>query len=1135
MSSRLGATRSGTSPAMPRKSGTKSASGRLKTATVSARAPAPRSNDSPKKAVSRDKVTKHEDRKVAKRNAALNAMGGMKVDVFVRVRPPMEREKNDTVNINVKNDSNEIILKDKENNEQKFKYDQVFDPSSTQEEIFSTAVSPIIEQVVRGLSCAIFAYGQTGSGKTHTMRGHGSDPSQHGVIQRSLEMLLRRLPEQEYTDISMSVSFLEVYNEELMDMFRPQNDARLTLVDDDTRGTVCHGLTEIPVTGVQEVLSMLDEADKLTKVSETKMNKYSNRAHRIFTIIAKFKRYDSEVVSTLTFVDLAGSEDISRSGATGLTAREAAHINKSLLTLGRVINALAQSEKHIPYRDSKLTRLLSEALGGMCKTTFIACVSPVITSFTESQSTLRYAERAMEALNISQLPRWKQQEIIIDHLNRRLLAFEEEIAAQNRLHKEDIAKMAAKNDELEAARKLLAIQNFKLQKKVEKLTIRKSKLKAGLAAMTAERDMMHDQKEALRAELLQCRRERDGYLADRTSLFDVLGKVRIMRENLLEAHRDTEGLLTDDCKQLKSVLEMAIVDISDLHTEVARKKEMSAHNEKVADDYRERMSTRLRDIIQTVVDFQHTNEQQHESITDGLLDLRNQDQTDCAANGLQLAALSSKASDMLKEITDHCSNTEDALAAQIARRGTDVEQFSANISTTMAKFKGAVASQLDKLRAEAAELDGQMSTWAANVSSKITAREASVKDFSSQLAKSLAGMDAAVASASADHLQHLVSHRQQLSGHYVAEKAAMENDSAKLISNLNDYIARMVSEFSTKAVQRTQVATSVLSADTDALTGESKEMQSAQQKLISLENTRAAAWADKSSAALAETKQMSSESHNGAKSTLVNVVGTSQDVNSELNSGNDQVLALKDKYSTATAEALKQSAAYLATRTKELNNQASATDGAVSNSADILKKTMQSQHDELEKKHDGLKKDIQGASADLKKGADKAVDDTTEAEADSVSYVMQEIERDTGIAPAKKSYTYPDEFVETDPYGEILKPHAKDWEREVSIQTGKIQAGQGPDFSGSLGETDVSGIVENTADAPRPQEIAQCMDDAGWQSSTEDYVITDDGPEGETNSPVLVTVDEEAEEGAAAEGANGADRPSSIGATKLSV
>lgn len=322
----------------------------------------------------------------------------------------------------------------------------------------------------------------------------------------------------------------------------------------------------------------------------------------------------------------------------------------------------------------------------------------------------------------------------------------------------------------------------------------------------------------------------DRYLADRTSLFDVLGKVRIMRENLLEAHRDTEGLLTDDCKQLKSVLEMAIVDISDLHTEVARKKEMSAHNEKVrlslpshlhtvdahmmcyqvADDYRERMSTRLRDIIQTVVDFQHTNEQQHESITDGLLDLRNQDQvrvepldkvncakripltlcnmlqTDCAANGLQLAALSSKASDMLKEITDHCSNTEDALAAQIARRGTDVEQFSANISTTMAKFKGAVASQLDKLRAEAAELDGQMSTWAANVSSKITAREASVKDFSSQLAKSLAGMDAAVASASADHLQHLVSHRQQLSDHYVAEKAAMENDSAKLISNLND-------------------------------------------------------------------------------------------------------------------------------------------------------------------------------------------------------------------------------------------------------------------------------------------------------------------------------------------------------------
>jgi len=1119
----------GPSPNVARKGlKSKSAAGRLKTTTVSARAPPSRGAESPtrsKRAVDKNKVTKHEDRKVAKRNAALNAMGGMKVDVFVRVRPPMKREEGDKINVDVVEDANEICLNDKEGNPQNFKYDQVFGPAATQEDIFTTAVSPIIEQVVRGLSCAIFAYGQTGSGKTHTMRGHsGKNVAGHGVIQRSLEMLLRRLPEQQYSDIKMSVSFLEVYNEELMDMFKPKSEQKLILVDDDTRGTVCHGLTEVPITGVDEVLHMLDEADKFTKVSETKMNKFSNRAHRIFTIIATFKRYDSEVVSTLTFVDLAGSEDISRSGATGLTAREAAHINKSLLTLGRVINALAQSEKHIPYRDSKLTRLLSEALGGMCKTTFIACISPVISSYTETQSTLRYAERAMEALNISQLPRWKQQEIIIDHLNRRLLAFEEELAAQDRVHKEDMAKMVAKNDELEAARRQLAIQNYKLQKKIEKLTVRKSKLKAGFAAMTAERDVLHDQKEALRAELLQCRRERDGYLADRVALSDVLGKVRVMRETLLAAHRDTEGLLTDDCKALKTVLENAIVDIGDLHTEVARKKEISAHNEKVADEYRERMSTRLRDIIQTVVDFQHANEQQHEHIADGLLDMKNQDQADTAANGLHLSALSTKASDMLKTISEHCSITEDTLAAQIARRGSDVEQFSSNVSMTMAKFKASVASQLDKLRTEAADLDKQMEAWSANVSSKLAARDASVKEFSSTLAKSLSGMDAAVSAASAEHITHLGAHRKQLTDYYAAEKATLEQDSTKLITNINDYVARMIGEFSTKAVQRTQVATTQLAGDTDALSGETETLLAAQQKLISAEGTRAAAWGTKSVAALAEASQQSKEAHGTASSTLATAVGTSKDANKDLDSGNDALIALKDKYAAATSEALKESASYLAARTDEHTKHAESADVAVASSADTLKKSMSAQHQNLAAKHDGLKGDLQTASVDLKTGSTKAVDDTTEAEADSVNYVMQEIERDTAIAPEKKSYTYPDEFVETDPYAEILKPSADDWDREVGIQSGKVQAGQGPDYPGEEGSTDESGIVVNTVDTPRPGEVAQTIDDAAWQSSAEDYIIHDDGPEAASAaSPTIVIAEEE--NGAAGEAAAAAAAP----------
>jgi hypothetical protein len=194
------------------------------------------------------------------------------------------------------------------------------------------------------------------------------------------------------------------------------------------------------------------------------------------------------VTSTLTFVDLAGSEDILKSGATGMTAREASHINKSLLTLGRVINALACNEKHIPYRDSKLTRLLSEALGGVCKTSFIANCSLAASSSVETgspkillkqlnrpqschffvcaASTLRYAENAMQALNVSQLPKWKRDEIMIDGLTRRVQQLLDQLALQDRVHKEDMDDMVAQRNALQAENDTQRVQLYQQSRKV---------------------------------------------------------------------------------------------------------------------------------------------------------------------------------------------------------------------------------------------------------------------------------------------------------------------------------------------------------------------------------------------------------------------------------------------------------------------------------------------------------------------------------------------------------------------------------------------------------------------------------------------------------------------------------------------
>ena len=274
----------------------------------------------------RAKVARHVDAKVAARNSALNAIGGVKVDVFVRVRPrlPMEASDNDIVVCD--DETNTITLKEDDRN-QAFTFDRVYDQNASQEQLFQDCVVPIVDQVSRGMACAVLTYGQTGAGKTYTMRGDLSpdDPSKFGIIQRSIEYLFRQFQEKMYSNVSMKCTFLEIYNEELEDLFVEKPNAnplaprrtvrqRLGLVDDAERGTAVTGLSEVEIKDVATIMQLLTEADARCRFAETKMNKLSNRAHRIFTIMLSFRRADTDVKTSFTLVDLAGSEDISRSG-----------------------------------------------------------------------------------------------------------------------------------------------------------------------------------------------------------------------------------------------------------------------------------------------------------------------------------------------------------------------------------------------------------------------------------------------------------------------------------------------------------------------------------------------------------------------------------------------------------------------------------------------------------------------------------------------------------------------------------------------------------------------------------------------------------------------------------------------------
>lgn len=272
--------------------------------------------------------------------------------------------------------------------------------------------------MLNGFNCTIFAYGQTGTGKTYTMSGDISDqlpiPDSAGIIPRVLHTLFARLNDEDVEKVENSVkcSFIELYNEELRDLLTTDDNTKLKIFDEANKNgrttTLVQGMEETHIKTASKGIQLLREGSHKRQVAATKCNDLSSRSHTVFTVTVYMKRTsdageDFVSAGKLNLVDLAGSENIQRSGAENKRATEAGLINKSLLTLGRVINALVDKSSHIPYRESKLTRLLQDSLGGRTKTCIIATLSPAKSNLEETISTLDYAFRAKNIRNKPQV------------------------------------------------------------------------------------------------------------------------------------------------------------------------------------------------------------------------------------------------------------------------------------------------------------------------------------------------------------------------------------------------------------------------------------------------------------------------------------------------------------------------------------------------------------------------------------------------------------------------------------------------------------------------------------------------------------------------------------------------------------
>ncbi|KAJ3092491.1 hypothetical protein HK102_006685 [Quaeritorhiza haematococci] len=283
-----------------------------------------------------------------------------------------------------------------------FTFDKVFDWTTSQQQMFDYTSLATIEDVMKGYNGTIFAYGQTGSGKTHTMMGDMESDDMKGLTPRLVEKIFETIYCAPSTlEFTVKVSYMEIYMEKIRDLLNPSND-NLPVHEEKNRGVYVKGLLEVFVGSVDEVYEAMRRGQAARVVAYTNMNAESSRSHSIFVIQVNQKNLVDGSLRTgkLYLVDLAGSEKVGKTGATGQTLEEAKKINKSLSALGMVINALTDGKSsHIPYRDSKLTRILQESLGGNSRTTLIINCSPSSFNEAETLSTLRFGTRAKTIKN----------------------------------------------------------------------------------------------------------------------------------------------------------------------------------------------------------------------------------------------------------------------------------------------------------------------------------------------------------------------------------------------------------------------------------------------------------------------------------------------------------------------------------------------------------------------------------------------------------------------------------------------------------------------------------------------------------------------------------------------------------------
>ncbi|KAF2088802.1 kinesin-domain-containing protein [Saccharata proteae CBS 121410] len=537
------------------------------------------------------------------------------INVVVRCRGRNDREVRENSGVVVSTDgvkgrTVELSMGPSALSNKAYSFDRVFSPAADQGMVFEEVVAPIIDEVMGGFNCTIFAYGQTGTGKTYTMSGDITDtlplPDDAGIIPRVLHALFNKL-EGDESENSVKCSFIELYNEELRDLLSADDNVKLKLFEDGSKkghtSTIVQGMEESHIKSASKGIKLLREGSHKRQVAATKCNDLSSRSHTVFTVTVYLKRTsetgeDFVSAGKLNLVDLAGSENIQRSGAENKRAAEAGLINKSLLTLGRVINALVDKSSHIPYRESKLTRLLQDSLGGRTKTCIIATLSPAKSNLEETISTLDYAFRAKNIRNKPQINQMVSKKTLFKEFTSEIEKLKSELIATRQrngvyLTQENYEEITTESE----SRRILSEEQ---KDKIDTMEANLRNKVQELFSITTNFTNLKKDNEATRVVL-----EGTKSLLEKTEV--VLDHTRRSLEEeavLRKAHAKTEEDLASIGQDLISTLGKTTSDIGGLHSKLRRRSNLQSVNRQNWNSSQQQVSGTTQSVDERIAIFQ---------------------------------------------------------------------------------------------------------------------------------------------------------------------------------------------------------------------------------------------------------------------------------------------------------------------------------------------------------------------------------------------------------------------------------------------------------------------------------------------------------------------------------------------------